>query len=677
MSYYEKYLKYKNKYLNLSNKQNNFNIQQGGAINIQNGNINTDITNMVSLFALRRNKFSSYRILNEINLTNENHSVELQVDNGFITVDFNPTSNEITSTIRPNNNSIYTSELNLNNKTKKFIIIRRTDTEIYQFTITANYETGLNQTNYIETTTPANFSITINKNGQTDLFEGEVTIRLEVSPTCNFDFTINKINNENCSFKFITNSVESFFLKDFNFQESYDRMKESRYNACIESTLLNKHIYNTLYTNESLNNSAQLLNTLNRYGGILEEILKYKYTNNTNIRNICSNENERKKILKNVMKRINTTFKEDEFLIKNSSDRFITLTQLNLNSVIDNSDFKIVFDTGNSSVTTIGIDLVAALGLREKHIFDTKSFGVTGHSSINNTYVDVELKMNPNNTNISLESDKIYKFKAMVTHNSLKNTLLLGQSAEGLKSFFDNSYCVGFNFLRQKSDQEMNEIKEQLNIFLRNIFEILCITVYLFLSAKYNTIDVRLLNTFTKQIVIRIFREAQENNNTGLPFDPHFSITTLLSSLKDFDENLDSFNFNVRNDNKVSRMLPHNEQRYRDYIVQLLDKCDFISNANITGSINRLLDSTLTFNIDTTLIINHGELDINANHNDSNPTNKTTFDLNANGIYILILRLISIIDIFIKIKYNTNIYITPGSSDIKRRIIKITKIIKK
>ncbi len=649
MSYYQKYLKYKSKYLRLSNKQYDFNNQQGGAITIQNEEINMDITKLTSMLMINTYTFfiDNVDTKSQVLLTPEN--IEVQTEK--IKYLYNPETKIITSLINmASTGNIYASEIDLINKTKTFIIKKLIAIQNVELVIVTNYETGLNPENYIETITPANFSFKINYNDKEDIFEGTVTITKKPK-NCDLKFTINRINGIDYFIELDeVDNAKFFLLKEFNFQESYDSLKEKN-NLCIQSTILNKHLYNTLYTNESLNN-IDIFNVLNRYGDMLENILLKKYRENGNIRNICSNQDDRQLILNNVMKRINTTF-TDNFLIKQSTGDFISLETINAGRDNQNK-YKIIFDTGNSFLTIIGINLVKQLNLQQKHMFFSKYTGATGDSSSNNTYVDIELKLDPRNTNISLKADKIYKFKAIVNSNSLKDTLLLGQSAEGLKSFFDGSYCIGFNDLRQKHDADWSSINNDLNMYVNHLFEVLSLLVHIILLSKYGDFfDFQKLSELTKRFVLKIFKEAQDNRIIFNVTKPNYEIEDLLRVLPILEENIDNLNLNTNNDNKEF-MIKLDHESFSEYYLPLIKALsNLFIRKEFIGEINLLLDQSKTLKINSMIdipasreLLMKSRIPYTMNIKADN-----TFSLNSNGFFILVLRILSLYNIFTKLKH--------------------------
>ena len=548
--------------------------------------------------------------------------------------------------------------------------------------IETNYETGLNRGNYLDILTPSPFSIqvTYNENGveRTDKFEGTVLITTGIikgTIVVKCKFTINRINDIDYLIELKeVQDIKCFLLKEFNFQESYDKLK-AKNNLCVESTILNKHIYNTLYTSEALKN-VQIFNILSHYGDIIEYVLEKKYSENANIRDICTNQVDRNYLLKNVMKRINTRF-SDHFLIKNSNNNFKLIKDINTEQ---GKNYRIIFDTGNAFMSIIGIDLVRELNLQQKHMFLSTYTGATGNSSTNNTYVDVEIKLDPRYTNISSYPDKIYKFKAIVNMNSLKENLLLGQSAKGLKLFFDDSYCIGFDLLRQETENYMSTDMQSLTKFLNTLFNLMCIFVTLILTGKYEIpetekflMKTEILNAFVKQIVLKIFKEAETYNDKPLNvINPNSSITDIIKLLPPFEETIlqekTKFSFNINTDNK-EHILNLEPGFYARFLIPYEDNAREIKR-DYTSDINRLLDHSNKFVINTIVSTKGPPLFIEAND---------SINLNTNGFYVLILRIISINNILKKIKFKkTNSLLIADLPDFMINIFKnLERMVKK
>ena len=266
------------------------------------------------------------------------------------------------------------------------------------------------------------------------------------------------------SMRDIKYTYDMFDLYKFDLQKSYDEVIKTKYNFCIESNILNKSIYTSIFTDISISNNKEVSLLRDNFGYILEHIMITKLVRSKdNIMDICKNDMERHYILGNTMKRLNTTYKKD-FMIKNSNDVFVDI----------NSAGKIIFDTGNPSICIVGIDFLMKLGYGDKDFkpMPTALTSGVGKGSIEyDKYIVLTLKINPEVKNISL--NKEYTFIAFVGKETLHDTLLLGQSAHSLRQFFQDSYCIGYNTDRQEYEQkrlrarnELNKINETLDLLI-------------------------------------------------------------------------------------------------------------------------------------------------------------------------------------------------------------------
>jgi hypothetical protein len=243
------------------------------------------------------------------------------------------------------------------------------------------------------------------------------------------------------------------------------KLLKAKYNFCIESNILNKSIYNSIFTDITFTNNKQVILIRDNFGYILQHIMVSRLlSNKDNIKEICSNDMERHILLGNTMKRLNTTY-TDEFIIKDKTGKFVNIKNAG----------TLIFDTGNASVCIVGIDFLKKLGYGEKDfkpMLTTETSGVGKGSVSYNKYVELTIKIDPINKNTSL--DKEYSFVAFVGMETLQDTLLLGQSAQSLRQFFQDSYCIGYNSDRAKYEKErvlilpyINELKITLETLIK------------------------------------------------------------------------------------------------------------------------------------------------------------------------------------------------------------------
>jgi hypothetical protein len=436
MEYYKKYLKYKSKYMFLKKYQ-----VGGGNIIISDG-ISFDKTNIklsIMYYDITndtiKGTISKSIIPNDINLEN---GTKIEIDDiiyqkiNYENSYFKNFSIEIPSYILQityNNNIIELTP------THKIFILKFIKNDIiYKLQIMTELN-NLDSTNYYSINDFTPFILDINNN----IFGGVCKIIKLENKKKNIIFNIERINDSLINITNIIN-FNDFEYNVFNFQESYDKLKK-KYDFCNESTILYKHIYNTFFTNKMLINYDNYIILQNNFGKLLEKCLFQDIINNEmNIKEICSTDVKRINLLQNTMKRIDTSY-TNGFLIKDSKGDFIKLEDI--------SPFKIIFDTGNATPCIIHEDFVKLLKLPTKETFKLFTQGASGHPMKYNSYVEIEIKIDPEMKNYNI--NKIFKFRAYVHKGmGIENTLLLGQASYSLKSFYDNSYCIGFDTDKNK-----------------------------------------------------------------------------------------------------------------------------------------------------------------------------------------------------------------------------------
>lgn len=477
MSYHQKYIKYKTKFIELKKIIGGGN----GKIYLDDKDITTQLTML--FYDLSTNILSAKLdpIPSDVNISNTNNLYStpnanynlIKSTESLLYKIFNiPEDNILHVSYKDNN-----SKIEICSKYKLFNINFTSNNYNYSVYILTNINDLLPNYFINDPNTSSLFVLNIKEN-DIEKFNLSGYCQIRKSITRKKDgknlneilFDVKKINNQDLEISDIID-LPNLIVTSFDFQKSYDKLKNTE-NYCPESTILYKHIYQTYYNTYMIENNNLFNILFNNFGNLLEHIIFQKIKTKQNvIKQLCNNADSRKMILSNIMKRIETTQRDGVF-IKKSDNIFVQLKSLNNN-------FKLIFDTGNASHTIITKDIVTALGLIPKKTFALQLSGVAGASAVikTNTYVDIELYFDPNLTNINI--DKRFKFRAYVQESGLTNTILLGQSSYGLKQFFDNSYCIGYDSSRleyernkkfaEESYKEYEQILSQTLIFFQNI----------------------------------------------------------------------------------------------------------------------------------------------------------------------------------------------------------------
>lgn len=282
--------------------------------------------------------------------------------------------------------------------------------------------------------------------------------------------------------KQITNALNS--NNEFDYELSYDEFKKLNLTEyCSKSLTLLKNFYNSNFNMFMIENTQLFELLKNKHGKLIVNMLNQRMeTIKLSIISICNDDNKRNFMLKNVLKRIET---HNPYInIQNRENKYVEMPQ----------KFKVIFDTGNSSFSIIGKNIVDELGLQSIEFFSLSASGVGGHEKYTNGYANVSIKLNEKSPYyLPIE----YSFVAVIDNNNLKDTLLLGHSSKIFMDFLKNNYCVGYNY-----DKLSNNTKtiSELTILKNNILDNLKITSQLFNEYTTNN-DINVLNTYLKILI--------------------------------------------------------------------------------------------------------------------------------------------------------------------------------
>jgi len=280
------------------------------------------------------------------------------------------------------------------------------------------------------------------------------------------------------------NDYESLFISDttnkFDFEKFYDN-KIKRKKICGEG--LNQLVKN--FTSSIINllyikfNFTELL--VNRYSGLIKNLFsqiinQYQVILETK----CSNEGDRKFLLTNILKKLNTDISNSISITKydpttGGHSGYIKIQDL-ISDQDDEPTLKVILDTGNSNVTMIGTRFAEILGYPR-----TRSLVKVGVTGVNKTVTDesndkIKFRIRFNNPNIDI--GKEYEIEAYIYPNGDDNTLLLGNYLDSLTKIFQSSYCIGYETLKSDYDVNKDGLKIDINLQISNAF-IQFITDYL------------------------------------------------------------------------------------------------------------------------------------------------------------------------------------------------------
>ena len=488
MNYQEKYLKYKAKYLSLQ--------QKGGAgvINIGVKQLSSELT----LLFFDNNSFRANGIQSSINESIIEGQTKNINSDLIIRQDKNLVSNFNIFNLKSFNPEycleiINKSRLIITNEYKLFILENNNSEYNYKVYILALLD-DLNKTNFIDNIPGKNSIIII------EIKEGLLNYRFEGTIIFNgkdennmrnnkINLTLFTENNITTKINIQNKSIEDLIYYKFDMQEYYDNFVKPK-KICYQSSILYKHIYNSYLTKIYLENQDTFI-IVKTFGKIIEKKLENEIDLiKDNIEKICSSNEHRFELLKNVMKRIKTSY-QDNIEIKNSQNNWIKINDINLN----NDKTTIIFDTGNSTITMIGSDIIQALGLRTQNSFNLNIAGITKEGIKSNKIVEIELKLVDSDYNIG-KTFKIIGYEDIIN----KNKILLGQSSEDLKQFFRNSYCIGY-------DTSANDYKDIFKLYLqqfnkyKNILEEFIKITNQIIFNKFNKIEI---DAFSYNVLLKL-----------------------------------------------------------------------------------------------------------------------------------------------------------------------------
>ncbi|AYV80737.1 MAG: hypothetical protein Harvfovirus5_41 [Harvfovirus sp.] len=165
-------------------------------------------------------------------------------------------------------------------------------------------------------------------------------------------------------------------------------------------------------------------------------------------------------VINSIPKKIPSTLANKYLMIKNGDGRFV-----NLGGLPEEDEFKVVFDSGNDTVTMIGKTFADALGLRSQNLgCKLKTHGIGGCAVIDCNYVILIFKFSDD---YPYKNNKEYSVVAFVNDcESLNDTLLFGHN-HGLDLLFDDEYAIQDQY--DVTDRKISQLKRSKANLRKNL----------------------------------------------------------------------------------------------------------------------------------------------------------------------------------------------------------------
>lgn len=523
MNYKQKYIKYKVKYLNF-NKTSQIGGGNDDAILIY--DLEKDILNpsrisdKISSTQLQINKIPTLikQILNE---KNKNVTDEKNIDiksSNYISYTYNDKTIKLIMTTDNKGNIVSIAEyLNDQVTNKKFYFYE--DTNKLEIEITDFEKEDQSKTSGTGTFILTNDEIQIS--GKIKLIKGVGIRTIEaiitnikcISIEC---LTVNNIKNK-----------EYMVVRDLFSLLDKEEITSSYLQQCknilksISSSIPYKPIYNDIINT--------ICSKLYYYYPENEKKILIKYKNLVKLivtndfeqiqSNISTDTTELQNLMKEIPKSIPSTFINKYFLIKNNLGKYIQV----------DTDHKIIFDSGNDSVTLIGQNIVDKLNLIPIKGCVINASGIGGKVKQCGKYVELEFKFDDS---YPMTNKKVYKIIAFIDNINLKDTLLFGHS-NGLDLLFNDNYLIKNKYdeadSRNKDDikfyKQINDEYDRLERYINGIesqinndqinpsmeLELLLSPINRFLIHTYHTSipETKIKNIFSK---LREVKQKLETN---------------------------------------------------------------------------------------------------------------------------------------------------------------------
>jgi len=270
--------------------------------------------------------------------------------------------------------------------------------------------------------------------------------KINQNPISNLDMTQNITINQIIKIRKNYSDLFENTFEPFNFEKFYDTDIKPL-NICAQSNNLAKNFASS-FLNVLYIKNAYIKILASNYPLILKKILYSILSNNKNIIDTnCSNEPDRKFLLKNILKKLNAQIQDQVkiAIIENGQEVFKNITELNeiYHTMFPqvNRNLKVTLDTGNANTTIIGRQFAQVLGLPQTKSFKKIISGVVSNCSSSATdKINVKLKFIGDNIDV----EKIYNMETYISDSYSNNSLLIGNYSDSLADIFSSSYCISY-----------------------------------------------------------------------------------------------------------------------------------------------------------------------------------------------------------------------------------------
>jgi hypothetical protein len=260
--------------------------------------------------------------------------------------------------------------------------------------------------------------------------EPEIKLLLNTNEFVGIKPIVLSLNNLN---KLGTNKLPTYSTCTNQFRNAPTSLKKyQKIYQSIGSTVCN-YIYYTY--------SPDIVNIVMKYPYIVELIVSEHMKNINPIMETWSSENFKQHMI-DIPKLLPSTIENKFILLKNNNDNFVN----------PRDEFKVIFDSGNSSITLIGSEIVKQLGLKINKGCVIITSGIGGQAKPCGNYVNITYKFSPDFGN---GIDKEYNMLAFIDETNITDTLLFGH-ASGLDHLFADNFSI-------KGEYSKGDVRSQKN----------------------------------------------------------------------------------------------------------------------------------------------------------------------------------------------------------------------